>query len=144
MTACTPSGVSRRDTLNRSPEFMNRSFCGSGVNVARVDSTGLGGAVGRPFLVTNAKLTYSRPVRAAHVGFRVVPLTGSSARLEMVIAAHHFVASQRPAPTATGQVGHGIHPGGKNCSSRIAVPGWTARSTMLESLSGVQVETCSG
>src|SRR5262249_18593958 len=119
---------------------MNRSFCGSGVNVAMVDWTGLAGAVVRPSLVTNAKLTYSRPVTAAHVAFRVVPLTGSSARLSMVIAAHHFVASQPPAPTATAQVGHGIHPGGKNCSSRIAVPGWCGRSTMLESLSGVQVE----
>src|SRR5437899_3125870 len=61
MTACSPFGVSRRDTFRLSPEFMNRSLFGSGVNVAVVDCTGFAGAEVRPFLLTNAKLTYSRP-----------------------------------------------------------------------------------
>src|SRR5581483_11817223 len=46
MTACNPFGVSRRDTFRLSPEFMNRSFFGSGVNVAVVEFTGFGVAVG--------------------------------------------------------------------------------------------------
>ncbi len=54
MTACNPFGVSLRDTFRLSPEFMNRSLFGTGVNVAVVESTGFGGAVGIPFLVTNA------------------------------------------------------------------------------------------
>src|SRR5258708_38669124 len=112
MTVRNPSGVSLRDTLRWSPEFMNRSFFGSGVNVAVVDWTGFGGLSVRPFLVTNAKLTYSRPVVAAQVGFSEVPLTGSWARLKMFIAAHHLVGSQPLAPTATCQVGQGTHPGG--------------------------------
>src|SRR5215472_5909492 len=74
MTACNPFGVSRSDTFRASPEFMNRSFCGSGVNVAVVDSTGFGGDEVRPFLVTKAKLTYSSPVLAAQASFSTVPL----------------------------------------------------------------------
>src|SRR5579859_4770474 len=112
MTARNPFGVSPMDTLMLSPEFISRSRLRSGVNVAVVESTGLAGAVVRPSLVRNAKLTYSRPVLPAQVAFRVVPLTGSSARLKMFIAAHHLVGSQPLAPTATCQVGHGIHPGG--------------------------------
>src|SRR5215469_15537098 len=112
MTARSPCWVSPMDTLMLSPEFISRSRFRSGVNVAVVDSTGLGVAVGRPFLVRNAKLTYSRPVLAAQVAFKVVPATGSSARLKMFIAAHHLVGSQALAPIATCQVGHGIHPGG--------------------------------
>src|SRR5215831_18040501 len=129
MTACSPFGVSRRDTLRLSPEFMNRSFFGSGVNVAVVDCTGFGVAVGRPFFVT-----YSMPVLAAQVEFSRVPATGSSARLKMFIAAHHLVGSQALAPTATCQVGQGTHPGGYNWSSTKAVPAWlgeTVGSRML-------------
>src|SRR5215831_8247457 len=110
ITACRPFCVSRRPTLRLSPEFMNRSLAGSGVNVARVESTGFAGAWETPFLVTKAKLKYSRPVLAAHVAFCVVPLTGFSERLKMFIAAHHLVGSQALAPTATAQVGHGIQP----------------------------------
>ena len=91
---------------------MKRSLCGSGVKVAIVESTGFGGAWVRPFLVTKAKFTVSRPIRLAQVAFCVVPLIGSSRRLKMFIAAHHFVASQALAPTATAQVGHGTQPGG--------------------------------
>src|SRR6266700_4267013 len=98
MSACTPCGVSRRDTASRSPEFMNRSFAGTGVNVAVLDCTGLAGAPVRPSLVTNAKLRYSRPVLAAQVAFWVVPATGSSDRLSMVIAAHHRAGSHPLAP----------------------------------------------
>ena len=54
MTACSPFGVSRSDTLRLSPELMNRSLFGSGVNVAVVDSTGFAGAVEWPFNVMNA------------------------------------------------------------------------------------------
>jgi hypothetical protein len=62
-------------------EFTNRSLFGSGVNVAVVDCTGFGGAVGRPFLVRNAKLTSSMPVLAAQIGFSNVPAAaGGSAR----------------------------------------------------------------
>src|SRR5215470_13386786 len=111
-TACSPFGVSRMDTFRLSPEFMNRSFLGSGVNVAVVDCTGFAGASVRPFLLRNAKLTYSIPVLAAQVEFSKVPATGSSARLKMFIAAHHLVGSQALAPTATCQVGQGTHPGG--------------------------------
>src|SRR6266566_2910353 len=111
-TACNPFGVSWRDTRRLSPELMNRSFFGCGVNVAVVDSTGFAGAVVSPFLVMNEKLTYSTPVLAAQVAFRVVPATGSSERLKMFIAAHHLVGSQPPAPTATCHVGQGTHPGG--------------------------------
>src|SRR5258708_1944399 len=112
MTASSPFGVSWRDTLRLSPDFMNRSLARFGVNVAVVESTGFAGAVERPFLVMNAKLTYSRPVLAAQVAFWVVPLTGSSERLNMFSAAHHLVGSQPLAPTATCQVGQGTHPGG--------------------------------
>ena len=91
---------------------MNRSFLRFGVNVAVVEFTGFGGAVVRPFLLTNAKSTYSEPVLAAQAGFRTVPATGSSARLKMFIAAHHLVGSHPLAPTATCQVGQGTHPGG--------------------------------
>src|SRR6516164_3823631 len=112
MVARSPFGVSPMVTVRLSPEFISRSRLRSGVNVAVVESTGLAGAVVRPFLLRNAKLTYSRPVLAAQVEFSVVPATGSSARLNMFIAAHHLVGSQALAPIATCQVGHGTHPGG--------------------------------
>src|SRR5450755_46596 len=112
MTTFRPFGVSFSDTPSRSPEFMNRSLAGSGVNGARVESTGFAGAWATPFLVMKAKLTYSRPARLAQVAFWVVPLTGSSDRLSMFSAAHHLVGSQPLAPTATAQVGQGIQPGG--------------------------------
>src|SRR5215467_15466813 len=69
MVVCRPLGVSCIVTCRWSPEFMNRSFDGSGVNVVSVDWTGLAGAWETPFLVRNAKLTYSRPALAWHVGF---------------------------------------------------------------------------
>src|SRR5216683_2259855 len=100
MTARSPCGVSPRDTFKLSPELMKRSLAGSGVNVAVVDCTGFAGAEVWPFLVTNAKLTYSVPVTARQVGFSNVPATGSWARLKMFIAAHHLVGSQLLAPTA--------------------------------------------
>src|SRR5579872_586198 len=112
MAARSPFPVSLSDTFRLSPEFMNRSLAGSGVNVAVVESTGFGGAVGWPFLVRNAKLKYSSPPTcAAQVEFSTVPATGSSARLNMFIAAHHFVGSQPLAPAAICQVGQGTQPG---------------------------------
>ena len=69
ITARKPCDVSRMDTLRRSPELMNRSFVRSGVNVAVVDCTGFAGAVVRPFLVMNEKLTYSGlPIWLRRVG----------------------------------------------------------------------------
>src|SRR5215471_6298133 len=59
MTACNPFEVSWSDTVRLSPELMNRSLLGSGVNVVRVDCTGFAGAWVTPFVVTNAKLSYS-------------------------------------------------------------------------------------
>src|ERR1700676_5132903 len=112
MTACNPFGVSCSATFRLSPEFMYKSFFRFGVNVAVVESTGFAGAAVWPFLLTNAKLTYSTPTFAAQVAFRVVPATGSSATLKMFIAAHHLVGSQPLAPAATCQVGQGTHPGG--------------------------------
>src|SRR5690242_12481621 len=56
MTAWSPSGVSCIVTARWSPEFMKRSWAGSGVNVARVEPSGLAGAWLEPFLVTKAKL----------------------------------------------------------------------------------------
>jgi hypothetical protein len=113
MTAWSPFAVSCRRTVRLSPEFMNRSLAAFGVNVATVDWTGFGGAVGTPFLVTNAKLTYSgEPMVPRQASFWKVPATGSSARLKMFIAAHHLVGSQALAPTATCQVGQGTQPGG--------------------------------
>src|ERR1700730_16390038 len=45
ITARNPLGVSWSDTCRLSPEFMNRSFFRSGVNVAVVEFTGFPGAV---------------------------------------------------------------------------------------------------
>src|SRR5215471_13389332 len=90
MMALTPLGVSPSDTVMLSPEFISRSLARSGVNVAVVDSTGFAGDSVRPFRLRNAKLSYSMPVLAAQVELRMVPLTGSSARLKMFMAAHHL------------------------------------------------------
>src|SRR6478735_9200909 len=112
MSTRSPSGVSCWVTSSWSPEFMNRSLDGSGVNVVRVESTGLAGAWLTPVLVTKAKFTYSIPTRAAQVGFCRVPATGSSESPKIFRAAHHLVGSQVLAPTATAQVGQGTQPGG--------------------------------
>jgi len=52
--------------------------------------------MGVPDRVRNTKLTYSNPPRISpwHIGFRVMPLTGSSDRLSMVSAAPQSPASQ--------------------------------------------------
>src|SRR4249919_3273116 len=99
-------------TCSRSPEFMNKSSRGLGVNVASVESSGFAGACATPLLVTNANWNVSRPTFAAQVGFCTVPATGSSNRLNTFIAAHHLVGLHVSAPIATDQVGHGTHPGG--------------------------------
>src|SRR6266852_4420461 len=101
-----PLGLSRRPTTSWSPEPMNRSLLASGVKVAVVDCTGLAGACATPSLVRKAKLTYSTPTRFWQPWFKTVPLMGSSDRLSMFSAAHHWVASQLlPA-------GQGAQPGG--------------------------------
>src|SRR6476661_5161343 len=112
MTALSPSGVSCIVTARWSPEFINRSWVGSGVNVARVELIGLAGAWLTPFLVTKAKLKYSMPTCAAQVGFCSVPATGSSRSPKMLSAAHHLVGSHPLAPVATAHAGQGTQPGG--------------------------------
>src|SRR5215469_11527114 len=113
MAARNPFAVSRMDTVMLSPEFMNRSLLGSGVNEVKVDCTGFAGAWETPFLVRNAKLTYSGlRILARQVSFWMVPVSGFSARLKMFIAAHHLVGSQVLAPVAICHVGQGTHPGG--------------------------------
>src|SRR3984885_10889939 len=112
MIVCRPAGVSCTVKARLSPGFMNRSRLESGVNVAVVESIGFAGPVDLPLSVRNAKLMVSIPTRAAHVAFCVVPATGSSSRLSMFNAAHHFVGSHDPVPTATCHVGHWIQPGG--------------------------------
>src|SRR6266566_5696966 len=95
--ATRPWRLSWRLTMSLSPEFMNRALVGSGVpDLTKSNWTGLAGPCGAPFRVRYAKFTYSRPPRIAfaHVGLRTVPLTGSSARLSIVIATHQRVASQ--------------------------------------------------
>jgi hypothetical protein len=113
MNTLTPSGVSVNDTLRWSPEFMNRSLDGSGVNVpCVVASTGLAGPCATPFLVMKAKFTYSSPTWFSHGALFCCPVTGFSERLSMLSAAHQWVGSHELAPTATCHVGHGTQPGG--------------------------------
>src|SRR6266436_9775595 len=89
-----PFELSWMFTATWSPEFMNRSFEGSGVNLAAVASTGFAGACDFPLLVMNAKLSYSSPTRLVQVGFRVAPVFSLSARLQMFTATHHWVPVQ--------------------------------------------------
>src|SRR5215469_7268965 len=106
MRTWNPFTVSRMATVSLSPEFMNRSLAESGVKVASVESTGLAGAWETPFLVMNAKFTYSMPVIDAQVELSCVPVFRFCDRLSMFSAAHHLVASQLlPA-------GQGAQPGG--------------------------------
>src|SRR5260370_41141245 len=92
ISICRPLAVSCRVTTSLSPEFMNRSALGSGVKVLRVEFTGLGGefGCGVPLFVLKAKLTYSTPVVAAQVGFKLWPVTGFCERLSMLSAGDHF------------------------------------------------------
>src|SRR5215469_12161616 len=60
----SPCAVSDIVIWTRSPGPMNRSRAGSGApDVFGSKSRGLGGPVGTPFFVTNAKFTYSIPPR---------------------------------------------------------------------------------
>src|SRR5579883_2542572 len=101
----------------RSPEFIKRSLAGSGVKVASVDSTGLTGACGTPFLVIKAKLTGSTPATLRQAALLDCPVTAFCERLSMLKAAHHLVASQ------LGPKGFFAQPGGLNCISVKATPG---------------------
>src|SRR5215469_7026126 len=101
-----PFEVSPMATVSVSPLWKSRSLVRFGVNVASVESTGLAGACETPFLVMNAKFTYSRPVTAAQVGFSCVPAFMFCDRLSMLSAAHQSFAEQLlPA-------GQGAQPGG--------------------------------
>src|SRR5438132_9095833 len=112
MFAWTPFVVSCSATCRLSPDAMKRSRVRFGVNVVSVESSGFAGACATPSLVTKANSNVSSPTLAKHVGFWVVPLTGSSSRLKMFMAAHHRTGSHVSAPTATAHVGHGTQPGG--------------------------------
>ena len=68
-----PAGVSRMDRAITSPEFMNRSWLGSGVYVASVASTGLAGAWALPLRVMNAKLTGSTPTVSRQAALSSAP-----------------------------------------------------------------------
>src|SRR5260370_20426687 len=61
ITTWKPADVSCRSTVSVSPDCIIRSELGSGVKVARVESTGLAGAWATPLRVMNAKLTGSMP-----------------------------------------------------------------------------------
>src|ERR1700730_1663007 len=99
-------------TCSLSAGFMKRSRSLSGVKEVKVASSGLAGAWAPPSFVTKANSNVSIPTLAAQVAFCMVPLTGSSSRLNTFIAAHQRVGSQELAPTATAQVGQGTQPGG--------------------------------
>src|SRR5579859_1612854 len=63
MSIRRPLAVSYMLMPTLSPEFMKRTLgLPTGLKVAVVASTGLGAPIGTPFLVMNAKFTYSRPV----------------------------------------------------------------------------------
>ena len=106
MSTRKPSLVSCILTMRSSPEFMNRSVAGFGVNVAFVDSNGSAGACDLPFLVMNAKFTGSIPALARQSALLLTPWFWSSDRLSTLSAAHHFVASQEVPG------GHATQPGG--------------------------------
>src|SRR5215472_13328874 len=96
-TARRPCEVSCRLTLMWSPARMNSTLGLVGLPEVRgLNCSGLGGPIGLPECVRKAKFTYSVPPRISpvHVGLSVVPLTGSSDRLSIVIAAHHCRGSQ--------------------------------------------------
>ncbi len=96
-TARRPCEVSCILTLMRSPGRMNSTSGLVGLpDVAGSNCSGLGGPIGLPDRVRNAKFTYSVPPRIwlRHVGLISVPLIGSSDRLSMVIAAHQALGSQ--------------------------------------------------
>src|SRR5579859_316050 len=107
MSIRRPLAVSYMLMPTLSPEFMKRTLgLPTGLKVAVVASTGLGAPIGTPFLVMNAKFTYSRPVRLAQTVLRVCPVIGFSERLSMLSAAHHWVAEQLTPG------GHSAQPGG--------------------------------
>src|SRR5215813_1756356 len=93
----SPSGVSRMSTNNQSPEFINRSLLGSGLYVASVALTGLAAACDCPFLVMNAKLTYSLPTCSRQALLSTWPVFIFSDRLSILSAAHHLSGSHESA-----------------------------------------------
>src|SRR5215469_7637918 len=100
MTTWKPAGVSCRSTTSLSPEFMNRSWVGSGLWTAGfvANEIGLAGACATPLVVMNAKFTGSRPTVLRQAALLTTPLFWSSEKLSIVSAPHHFVASQLMPP----------------------------------------------
>jgi hypothetical protein len=93
-------------TVRRSPEFMNRSVAGSGVNVSAVAPSGEGLACGIPFFVRKAKFAGSIPTVFRQSALFTTPVFWSWLRLKMAIDAHHLLASQLMPG------GQGAQPGG--------------------------------
>ena len=93
-------------TVSWSPEFMNRSVDGSGVNVPSVWSSGPGGACGVPDLVMKAKFAGSIPTVLRQSALLGTPVFWSWLKLKIAIDAHHLRASQLTPG------GHGAQPGG--------------------------------
>src|SRR5689334_7954144 len=77
-------------TVIRSPGFI-LSVCRFGVNVRKLDSCGLGGPVGTPFVWTNPKLAGSMHLLLQVFGAIPFPV---HSRLSMVSAEHQWVLSQ--------------------------------------------------
>jgi hypothetical protein len=103
----SPCAVSWMLTVSSSPPFMKRSREGSGVYVAPVAWTGFAGACDAPSWVRKAKFGYSSPTTLWQAEFSTWPVLSFSARLQMTIATHHFVASQLMPPAW-----NGAQPGG--------------------------------
>jgi hypothetical protein len=101
-----PADPSWMSTESWSPEFMNRSVAGFGVNVASVAPSGEGGACGAPLFVMNAKFTGSSPTVLRQSWLFRTPVFWFWFRLKIAIDAHHWLASQL---TPGGQ---GAQPGG--------------------------------
>src|SRR5260370_39865147 len=86
--------VSCRSTVSVSPDCIIRSELGSGVKVARVESTGLAGAWATPLRVMNAKLTGSMPTVLRQDLLLASPVFWLLLNESMVKAAHHLICSQ--------------------------------------------------
>src|SRR5436305_5736086 len=100
LSACRPPPrlASNMWVRTRSPGFMN-SVCLLGVNVATLESCGLGGPAGTPFRWMNAKFTGSTQL------LFMCPAASASSE-SMVSAAHQWVLSQLTEST------NGAKPGG--------------------------------
>src|SRR5260370_13170847 len=97
ITTWKPADVSCKSTVSVSPDCIIRSALGSGVKVARVESTGLAGACATPLRVMNAKLTGSMPTELRQAALLSTPVFWLRLNQSIVSAAHHLLGSQ-PSP----------------------------------------------